>query len=266
MSVTQQEISKKQALEKTKAQIPSVEISLPSGGKVYSKEPLSNGKVSMRYMKGEDEEILISPAYFKSNKTFDVLLNRLVLEDGFDPLDLTIADKEYLVLSARIMSLGEEFNLEKGMTCTSCGFKEDDVVMKLSDVNEREIKMDPDEIGKNEFTITLPMSGNQIKIKVLTGRDQKEIEAFFNGSNPHVRDEEMITYSVAKAIVASDNLGDSFGERVRYVKEMPLKDKRYITEKLQDISGGTDFRVPHTCKRCDHVQKINIDFGLSFFL
>lgn len=265
MSQTQ-EISKQKAVEKTKQQIPSVDIDLPSGGTIYTKgTPMASGKLAIRYMKGEDEEILISPSYMKSSDTFNVLLKRLILESDFDPLDLSVSDRENLVLSARIMSLGEEFKMEDTIVCKGCGKEHNEVEMKLSDVKEKEILHQPNKPHVNEFTLELPVSKKNIIMKVLTGKDQKEVEGFFDGSNPHIRDEEILTYSVAKSIVSIPDVGDSFGEKIKFVKEMPLRDKRSIRVHLDEMSGGTDFTIPFTCDKCGHTQSTPVNFGLGFF-
>ena len=259
------ELSKKDLLEKTKQQEPTVDAELPSGGNVYPESsPMSKGFLTMRYMRGEDEEILISPSYMKKNKTFDVLLKRLVLEHNFDPLDLTVADKEYLILSARVISLGDEFE-SREISCNYCEHVHKSEIMHLSDIKENPISVQPDEKGKNEFTLELPQSGHPIKVKVLTGHDQKEVQQQFEKST-YTSDGAILPYSVAQSIVEAPGVDpQKFGSKLSFYNKLPLRDTRAIREHLGKISGGTDFNIDFTCSNCGREQEITIDFNIGFF-
>lgn len=259
-----EQISKEQLMEKQKEQEPSVEVNLPTGGMVYPEDsPMGDGSLTMRYMKGEDEEILISPKYAKSGKTFSVLLNRLILEANFNPDQLTIADREYLILSARIISLGDDFEAEN-VQCPNCGHTQEKVGMKLSDIKENPILHKPDEPHTNRFTTTLEQTKDKVTLKVLTGGDQKEIQKKFESSR-FGNDGEILTYSMAQAIVEAPNVGDNFGHKVKYYKDLPLRDARQIRNYLEECAGGTDFAIDFHCPNCDSTQETTIDFGLGFF-
>ena len=97
------ELSKEQLLENAVKNTPHVTVNIPSGGNFYEKgSTLAKGSFRMRFLTGEDEEILTSPTFIRNNQTFNVLLKKIILEPNFDAKALVNSDKSYLVLSSRI--------------------------------------------------------------------------------------------------------------------------------------------------------------------
>jgi hypothetical protein len=93
--------------------VPGTIVELPSRGMVYpTSSLLRSGTVEMRYMTAYDEDILTNASYIKQGIMLDKLLESLILTPGFKIKDLAVADKEWLVISARISSYGSTYDVQ----------------------------------------------------------------------------------------------------------------------------------------------------------
>tara|TARA_R110000868_G_scaffold228180_1_gene481169 strand:- start:1648 stop:2415 length:768 start_codon:yes stop_codon:yes gene_type:complete len=105
------ELAKQQYENKQKSTVPSVLVPLPSKGQVYPESsPLRKGIVEMRYMTAYDEDILTNSTYIKQGIVLDKLVSALVL-DAVNIDDLIVADKEAMIISARVHGYGAEYGV-----------------------------------------------------------------------------------------------------------------------------------------------------------
>ena len=88
---------------------PTEEVELPSKGLVYPKEnPLSSGKIEMKYMTAKEEDILTNQNYIKKGIVLDKLLKSLIVSDiNYD--DLVVGDKNAILIAARILGYGRDY-------------------------------------------------------------------------------------------------------------------------------------------------------------
>ena len=115
-SVTNQDIIAlaKQQYEQTKRNtIPTEVISLPSAGKIYPEShPLRSGQLEMRYMTAYDEDILTNLSYIREGIVLDKLIESLIITPGIDADTIAQADKDALIIQARILSYGPEYPVQ----------------------------------------------------------------------------------------------------------------------------------------------------------
>jgi hypothetical protein len=103
------ELAKQQYENKQRSTVPSVIVPLPSNGQVYQESsPLRSGTVEMRYMTAYDEDILTNSTYIKQGVVLDKLVQALVLAP-IDIDELIIADKEAMIIAARVYGYGPEY-------------------------------------------------------------------------------------------------------------------------------------------------------------
>jgi hypothetical protein len=87
----------------SKFSLPTETVELPSKGLLYSKEnPLSSGTIEMKYMTAKEEDILSNQNYIKNGTVFDKLFKSLIVSK-IDYDDLTIGDKNAILIAARIL-------------------------------------------------------------------------------------------------------------------------------------------------------------------
>ena len=91
---------------------PTEVIDLPSKGIVYSKEnPLSSGKVEMKYMTAKEEDILTNQSYIQKGVVLDKLLKSLIVDKKINIDDLIVGDKNALLVGSRILGYGKDYDV-----------------------------------------------------------------------------------------------------------------------------------------------------------
>ena len=140
-----------QNYDKTKkSTLPTEVVTLASGGKVYPKtNPLSSGKVEMRYMTAYDEDILTNASYIKEGIVLDKLLEALIISD-IDINDIATVDKDGLIIYARIVSYGKMYPVLVTDPKTNNNIKQE---VDLSKMNSFDFKLEPDENGEFDYII-----------------------------------------------------------------------------------------------------------------
>ena len=69
-------------MSESKLKFPTEMVELPSNGIVYPKEnPLSSGKVEMKYMTAKEEDILTNQSYIQKGTVLDKLLEKLIVSE-----------------------------------------------------------------------------------------------------------------------------------------------------------------------------------------
>ena len=175
----------KQQYESQKQQnMPSEIFPLVSNGMVYPKDhPLRSGKIEMRYMTAYDEDILTNSSYMREGVVLDKLLEALIVT----PVDYsTIAriDKNGLIIAARIVSYGKDYNVIVKDPKTKKELKR---IVDLSKLKGTQFNLEADDAG--EFNYTLADNTN-LKFKfLLTGdNDDLKISEFLERTITQVND------------------------------------------------------------------------------
>ncbi len=161
----------------TKPKFPTEIVDLPSKGLLYPKEnPLSSGKIEMKYMSAREEDILTNANYIKQGTVIDKLLQALIVSPiNYD--DLLIGDKNAILVAARILGYGKNYQF----TYVNSQGQEVDAVVDLTTLNDKIIEDSLYTPGLNEFNFKLPHSDNTVTFKLLTHGDEKKIEAEIKG-------------------------------------------------------------------------------------
>ena len=157
--------------------LPTEKVMLPSKGLLYPKEsPLSKGEVEMKYMTAKEEDILTNINFIRQGTVVDKLLQSLIITPiNYD--DLLIGDKNAILIAARILGYGAEYQFKY----TDDRNKETEITVDLSKLNEKPLDESLFKPGVNEFSFTLPKSGNTVTFKLLTHGDEKKIDAEIKG-------------------------------------------------------------------------------------
>lgn len=151
---------------------PTETVDLPSKGLLYSKEnPLSSGKVIIKYMTAKEEDILTNRSYLEKGIVLDKLLKSVIVSDiNLD--DLLLGDKNAILLATRVLGYGSKYNFI---------YNGKEIEIDLSQIEAKEIDEKLFAGGINEFSFTLPNSGNEVKFKILTHGDEKKISQEIEG-------------------------------------------------------------------------------------
>ena len=89
--------------EKSKFKFPTEVVELPSKGLIYPKDnPLSSGKIEMKYMTAREEDILTNQNYIQKGIVLDKLLESLIVSK-VNYKDIIIGDKNALLIASRVL-------------------------------------------------------------------------------------------------------------------------------------------------------------------
>jgi hypothetical protein len=160
-------------MEENKYKFPTEIVELPSKGLLYSEDnPLSSGKIEMKYMTAKEEDILTNQNYIRQGTVIDKLLQSMIVSKiNYD--DLLVADKDAIMISARILGYGKDYVFT---------YNGEEVTVDLTTMKEKLLDESLVKTPRvNEFQFTLPHSGNEISFRLLTHGDDKKIEQELDG-------------------------------------------------------------------------------------
>ena len=184
---------------------PTEIIDLPSKGLVYSKDnPLSSGKIEMKYMTAKEEDILSNQSYIQKGVVLDKLLQSLIVSE-INYQDLIVGDKNAIMIAARVLGYGKDYEFE---------YKGEKVIVDLSQLDNKQFDETSISQGQNEFSFTLPSSGSEITYKLLTHKDEMAIEAELRGLKKINKNASPEVSTRLKHMILSIN-GDSDRKSVR---------------------------------------------------
>lgn len=238
-----------------KFKIPTETVDLPSKGKFYPEgHPLSSGTVEMKYMTAKEEDILTNQNYIQKGIVIDKLLKSLLVTE-FNYDDLLIGDKNAIMVAARILSYGKDYDIEYN------GRK---ITVDLSEVKEKVTEdAKPNESG--DFTFTLPKSGNEVTFKLLTHGDDKKIDREVEGLKKINRDNVTSMSTRLKHLITSVN-GDRETSTVRQFVDQGLlaADARALREEYARVQPDIDFKVYHVDEN-GVGEDIDVPVTVNFF-
>ena len=152
---------------------PTEEVDLPSKGLLYPKDnPLSSGKVEIKYMTAKEEDILTNQSFIQKGTVLDKLLQSLIINKDIKTEDLFVGDKNSLFVAARILGYGKEYKV------TIAGKSE---TIDLTELENKPIDEELFSKGVNKFTYKLENTGTILEFKLLNGHDEKKIERELSG-------------------------------------------------------------------------------------
>ena len=164
---------------------PTEIVELPSKGKFYPVDHvLSKGTIEMKYMSAKEEDILTNQSFIKNGVVLDKLFRSLIVTD-IDYNDLLICDKNAIMIAARILGYGKDYQCKVINPDTG---DEVEANIDLTDLKEKEIDWSLVKDGQSEFEMTLPVSNRKVKLKMLTQGDQNKIDKETKGLKKLKRD------------------------------------------------------------------------------
>ena len=221
-----------------KRQFPTEMISLPSKGYLYPDDnPLSSGEVEVKYMTAREEDILTSGNLIQKGIVLDKLLEALIVSDiNLD--DLLIGDKNAILLAARVLAYGKEYEFE--YVDSSNGDTKTDTV-DLTSFESKKVDFKKFTKGVNEHDFTLPNSKKVITFKLVTQGDEKSVEAqlkalikISKGVSPE------ITTRLKQQIVAIDGNRDTATINKFVDNELLSRDSFQFRKYLSTITPDVD--------------------------
>ena len=243
-----------------KFKFPTEVVELPSKGLIYPKDnPLSSGKVEMKYMTAKEEDILTNQNYIQKGVVLDKLIESLIVSK-INYNDLVTGDKNALLIASRVLGYGKDYTFRAYNSDTR---QIEDFTVDLTTLEDK--LLDPNDLieeGVNEFKFELPHSKTPITFKILTHGDEKKIDREIQGLQKINKDSIPEISTRLKYLITSVD-GDTEKKSIREFvdKYMLAKDSRALREEIRRISP--DVELKYTGEGAE--EGINIPINLNFF-
>ena len=233
--------------------LPTEVVELPSKGLIYPEDnPLSSGKIEMKYMTAKEEDILSNQAYIEKGIVIDKLLQSLIVSD-INYNDLVIGDKNAIMVAARILGYGKNYSFTYGG---------ENVEVDLTTLENKFIDEKLFTKGKNNFSYTLPATNTEVTFKILTHKDEQNINREIEGLKKISKTDSSTVSTRLKHIITSVG-GDAEAKTVREFvdKYMLAQDSRALRNHIQTFQPDIDlsFFPPNSEDRRP------LPIGLNFF-
>jgi hypothetical protein len=243
-----------------KFKFPTEVVELPSKGLIYPKDnPLSSGKVEMKYMTAKEEDILTNQNYIQKGIVLDKLIESLIVSK-IDINDIVVGDKNALLIASRVLGYGKDYTFRAYNSNTK---QIEDFTIDLTTLEDKNLNSeDLKEEGINEFEYELPHSKMLITYKILTHGDEKKIDKEIQGLQKINKETTPEISTRLKYIITSVD-GDREKKSIREFvdKYMLARDSRSLREEIRRVSP--DVNLKYFGEGAE--EGINIPINLNFF-
>ena len=211
-------------------------LELPSQGLLY---PNKKSKVKVEFLTAYDENVLTSPNILNSGKLIDVLIERKVKDLGFDHNLLLEGDRMAIVLFLRVSAFGEKY-IQPVIDPKTNKLVEGEV--DLTTLKNKPLTVKPDENGLFDFS--LPKSNRSVKFRLLTGKDEEEIDVVDKQIMERNKNDvsTKTTLRLERSIMEIDGEKDKI-KISNILKALPIMDIRKLNKYMSDIEPGVDFKT-----------------------
>jgi hypothetical protein len=236
-----------------KFKLPTETVELPSKGLLYPEgSELAKGKVEMKYMTAKEEDILTNQSYIKNGTVLDKLLKSLITSPiNYD--ELLIGDKNAIMVAARILGYGSEYSFD---------YLGESHTVDLSQIENKELNEELFKNRLNEFTFTLPKSKNTVTFKLLTHKDEQNINRELEGLKKINKDASPELSTRLKYIITSVEGSRETKDIRDFVDNYLLaQDSRALREYIREVQPDVDL----TFFPDGSSNRVNIPVGVSFF-
>ena len=239
-----------------KFKLPTETVDLPSKGILYPKDsPLASGKIEMKYMTAKEEDILTNANYIKQGVVIDKLLQSLIVSD-VNYNDILVGDKNAMMVAARILAYGKDYEFEYD------GVKQ---TVDLSNIEPKPLSQELEKATENEFTFTLPSTGNIITFKLLTHGEDVKIDQEVKGLQKINKDSvSEVTVRLAHLVTSINGNRDQKDVRDFVNNYFLARDAREFRKYYNSINPDLDLNTTVTNSTGDE-EDVDLPIGLTFF-
>ena len=221
---------------------------LPGTGQKVKFKPLTIGNIKQIASYSEDE-----PTAGTLTNMFDEILKNSVISEDFDPLEIYLQDRYFLILEIRKKTKGEV--VEYNMTCPECKSQSKQKI----DFDTIPVKPKRDDIDYNVL-ITDELS---IRLRHLLRREEKEIYDLWSAFKKGGKYEKDVEAELDLAVLLEAQSIESIITPGGIQDDITIEDKKYLLEnipqplysKVADWYNEYDFGPEMTIKvKCPHCK------------
>lgn len=243
---------------------PTEVLSLPSNGLLYPEDsPLRSGTIDVKYMTAKEEDILTSSNLITQGVVLDKLLESVIADKKIKLNDLLIGDKNALLLGTRILGYGKDYKC----TVTDPDTNEEvEQIVDLTTLRQKDIDEKLYENG-NLFSFELPNSKRVIEFRLLTHKDEVEIETMLKD---YEKVEKLTGVSQELTTRLKHQIQSVDGDKTQKTidnfvdNEFLALDTRSFRKYVNSISPDVEMSFEYTSQQGNQ-HTIDIPLGVEFF-
>lgn len=244
--------------------VPAELVPLPSRGIIYPQTSPLYGQETLEInpMTAKEEDILTSRAYIKKGTVLTKLMQSCLTNKNINPDDLISGDRNALMVAIRITGYGADYEVE--VDCPECGARNKSS-FDLSQLPIKRLEVEPVVFGENLFEVQLPVSKKTVRVKFLTGHDEREMMIINERKRKSgIKTDSNITDRLSRSIVSIDNITDRNKINL-FVKNIPARDSLALRKFLDKNEPGVEMKSWLSCESCFEESEVNLPMGASFF-
>ena len=243
---------------------PTEELSLPSKGLLYPKDsPLSKGTIEVKYMTAREEDILTSSNLIEKGLVIDRLLESIIADPKVKLDDMLVGDKNALMLGTRVLGYGKDYvvNIDDPDTGLEVEHTFDLTKIETKKIDESLFK------NGNKFEFKLPNTKRVIEFKLMTHKDEKDVETEVEGYKKIAQATGVsneLTTRLKKQIISVDGETDRMKINDFVDNQFLARDTREFRAHLIKIQPDVTFEAEYI-SQIGEPHKVNIPIGVRFF-
>jgi len=246
--------------------VPTEFVQLPSKGKYYPEGHPLHGKdsIEIKQMTAKEEDILTSRGLIKKGVVLDRLVESLILDKAVRVDDLLAADKNAIVVSARVTGYGPEYVTM--VTCPNCQEKSKHMfnLLEKLEAEETEETARPETSPNGTFFLTLPRTKWKVELRPLNSKDEKAILKMISGDNKKTDLENTLTQQIKMMVVSIE--GETKRDVLNYaIDSMPALDSKFIRNQFSKLIPDMSLRKTFVCSKCSHEEQMEVPITADFF-
>jgi len=239
---------------------PTEVLDLPSQGKLYPTDnPLSSGRITIKYMTAKEEDILSNQNLIKKGVVLDKLFES-ILVDNVNIKDILIGDKNAILLATRLLGYGPDY------TFRFYSDKTNQLITTTVDLSQIKIKEVDYSLfkNKNEFEFETPQGKNKLTFKLLTHGDEILIDKDIEAMNKINKDFSGDVTTRLRYMIKSVDGKTDVGSINKYLNGMLARDSRAFRQFVKEISPDLDMKFTYTHEDGE-TEEASISMGVGFF-
>ena len=242
---------------------PTEVLSLPSKGLLYPEDsPLRSGTIDVKYMTAKEEDILTSANLIERGVVIERLLESVIADPKVKLDDLTVGDKNALMVGTRILGYGKDYDV---VIIDPKSGERVETTIDLTTLGHKEMNESLFENGNN-FEYELPNSKRKVGFKLLTHKDEIDINKTLESLK---KAEELtgvsseLTTRLKYQITSIDDKTQKSDIDKFVDNEFLAMDARAFRQYVNDIAPDMDLRFEHTSG--GEKFKVDVPLGIDFF-
>ena len=252
---------------------PTEIIELPSKGLIYPKDnPLSSGKIELKYMTAKEEDILTTQSYIKDGTVLDRLFQALIISNGeglpIKYVDLVVGDKNAIMIASRILGYGKEYNVE--VTDPFSGEKQKESIDLTQFENKEYDGSKQTELHKNEFEFELPQSKRIITFQLLTESKERKVKHELESAKKQSKKmgdvtSKELTTRLKNMIVSVEGESDRNVINRFVDNELFAQDSKALRSYIKEVGPDIDLTWEFISDDTGNRKEMSMPMGTTFF-